>query len=67
MDIKVNFVRHWDDFERKIRQIPLASVARKKITASTRHNYADQYSFLFASVNFEILFYMLFVMKEGFD
>ena len=24
-----NTVRHWDDFERKIREIPLASVARK--------------------------------------
>ena len=54
-----NTVRHWDDFERKIREIPLASVARKKITASTRHNYADQHSSRFASVNFEIIFYML--------
>ena len=50
-----NTVRHWDDFERKIREIPLASVARKKITASTRHNYADQHSFLFASVNCYLL------------
>ena len=56
-----NTVRHWDDFERKIREILLASVARKKITASTRHNYADKNSSRFASVKFDILFYMLVV------
>ena len=54
-----NTVRHWDDFERKIREIPLASVARKTREIPFVTIMLFQHSSRFASVNFDVLYYML--------
>ena len=54
-----NTVRHWDDFERKIRELPLANIRPTNSRNTFRHNYAVQHLSRFASAAGKIIFYML--------